>query len=55
MVTKVYHLVIADVEVIVFPAYYNEQLHEPVLNLQAVNGKPIATYGKLYVYFNVCL
>ncbi|XP_018652683.1 hypothetical protein Smp_190590 [Schistosoma mansoni] len=37
------------------PANSNDRFHGSVLNLQAANGKPIATYGKKYVCPNVGL
>ncbi|VDP84780.1 unnamed protein product [Schistosoma mattheei] len=53
--TRVRYLVDTGVEVSVLPANSNDRLHESALNLQAANGKPIATYGKRYVYLNVGL
>ena len=55
MTTKVRYLVDTGAEVSVLPANSNDRLHESVLSLQAANGKPIATYGKRYVYLNVGL
>ncbi|VDO97908.1 unnamed protein product, partial [Schistosoma mattheei] len=53
--TRVRYLLDTGAEVSVLPANPDDRLHESVLNLQAANGKPIATHGKKYVYLNVSL
>lgn len=42
-------------EVGILPENFNDRLDEAVFNLQAANGKPIATYGKRYAYRNMVL
>lgn len=53
--TKVRFFVYIGAEVSAVSSIRNDRLHEAVFNLQAVNGKPIATYWKRYVYLNVGL
>ncbi|KAH9583342.1 hypothetical protein MS3_00007771 [Schistosoma haematobium] len=53
VITKVRYLVNTDAEVNVLPANSNDRLRQSVLNLQAASGKPIATYGKRYIYLNL--
>lgn len=55
MNVKVRYLVDIGAGVSVLPANSIDRLHESVLNLQAVNWKPIAIYGRRYVNLNVGL
>ncbi|CAH8858720.1 unnamed protein product, partial [Trichobilharzia szidati] len=49
------YLVDTGAEVSVLPATAADRQKDPNFNLQAANGKPIATYGRKYVYLNVGL
>lgn len=52
-ITEVRYNLDAGAEVSVPLTNSNDRLHEPVLNFQAANGKPISIYGERYVYLNV--
>lgn len=52
---KVRYLVDTGAEISVLPEISKGRLYKSVFNLQAENGKPVAIYGKNYVYFNVGL
>ncbi|TNN12873.1 Pol polyprotein, partial [Schistosoma japonicum] len=55
VITKVRYLVDTGAEVSVLPATSSDRQHEAAFDLQAADGKQIATYGKKYVYLNVGL
>ncbi|CAH8653276.1 unnamed protein product [Heterobilharzia americana] len=53
--TKVRYLVDTGAEVSVLPTPTNQRHHDPSSNLQAANGKAIATFGRRYAYPNLGL
>ncbi|TNN15986.1 Pol polyprotein, partial [Schistosoma japonicum] len=55
VITKVRYLIDTGAEVSVLPATSSDRQHEAAFDLQAADGKQIATYGKKYVYLNVGL
>lgn len=52
---KVRYEVDTGAEISFLPEISKGRLYKSVFNLQAENGKPVAIYGKNYVYFNVGL
>lgn len=45
VIAKIGYLIDDGAQASVLPANSIDQLHKPVFNLQAPNGKPITTYG----------